>query len=267
MKMRTVWFAAMCLLPLPLVAQAPAVITMDKEPHHHIALRNNYVKVFKVEVSPGGSIVLHRHDQDTVAIAIGDQDVTVGIPGKPDVRQKNADAQVRLQRAGYVHSTRVEGDMPYHTVAVEFMRPQTNFHNVCVAVLPDQPLNCPDTHANASAQSASQALLESGETRVRLLRIASGQNMIFGTPKFAMLMVALDPASLSPTSDKGTDQTLKPGEFLWYADGGPSQVFKNTGKSEVRFIDFIFNPINAPGKGSAPAVAPRPAKRPIPRTQ
>jgi hypothetical protein len=52
---------------------------MDQEPHHHVALRNNYVKVFKLEVSPGDSIVLHRHDQDTVAIAIGDQDVTVGM--------------------------------------------------------------------------------------------------------------------------------------------------------------------------------------------
>lgn len=56
--------------------------------HHHLALHNEYVKVFDVEVSPGDSIVLHSHDQDTIAIAIGDQLVTVGIPGKPDVHQK-----------------------------------------------------------------------------------------------------------------------------------------------------------------------------------
>ena len=82
MKTKIKWFAAMWLLPLSLAAQAPAVITMDKEPHHHLALNNEYVKVFKVEVSPGDSIVLHRHDQDTIAVAIGDQEVTVGIPGK-----------------------------------------------------------------------------------------------------------------------------------------------------------------------------------------
>jgi len=39
------------------------------------------VKVFKVEVSSEDSIVLYRHDQDTVAIPIEDQLVTVGIPG------------------------------------------------------------------------------------------------------------------------------------------------------------------------------------------
>src|SRR6202166_4927840 len=128
MKTKATWFAAMCLLPMLLVAQAPAVITMDQEPHHHLSLQNDYVKVFNVEVSPGDSIVLHRHDQDTIAIAIGEQLVTVGIPGKPDVHQKNADAQVRLQRGGYVHSTRVDGDTLYHTVAVELLHVQTNFH-------------------------------------------------------------------------------------------------------------------------------------------
>src|SRR6202166_5201924 len=136
MNITAAWIAGMCLLPLPLVAQTPAVPTMDHEPHHHLALHNDYVKVFKVEVSPGDSIVLHSHDQDTVAIAIGDQLVTVGVPGKPDVHQKNADAQVRLQRSGYIHSTHVDGDTPYRTIAVELMRPQTGFHNDCATILP-----------------------------------------------------------------------------------------------------------------------------------
>jgi uncharacterized Zn-binding protein involved in type VI secretion len=269
MKTKIKWFAAMWLLPLSLAAQAPAVITMDKEPHHHLALNNEYVKVFKVEVSPGDSIVLHRHDQDTIAIAIGDQEVTVGIPGKPDVHQKNADAQVRLQRAGYVHSTRVDGNTPYHTVAVELLRPQTNFHNVCAAVLPDQPMNCPDPPANSTPENSSKTLLESGETRVRLLRVPSGQNLILGGLKYSMLIVALDPANLSATSESGTDQTLKPGEFLWFADGGPSQVFKNNGKSEVRLVLFVISPVNAKGKASSAPVGVRPPVRPPvrPKTQ
>jgi uncharacterized Zn-binding protein involved in type VI secretion len=266
MKTRTALIAALWLLPVPLVAQAPAVITMDKEPHHHLALRNEYVKVFKVEVSPGDSIVLHRHDQDTVAIAIGDQEVTVGIPGKPDVHQKNADAQIRLQRSGYVHSTHVDGDKPYHTVAVELLHAQTNFHNVCAAVLPDQPLDCPDPPANSSSDNASKTLLESGETRVRLLRVPAGENMIFGGLKYSMLIVALDPTALSPTSENGTDQTLKPGEFLWFSEGGASQVFKNNGKSEVRLVVFVISPINPPqGKVSKAPGGSRPPKRLTPQ--
>src|SRR5882672_10334025 len=177
MKTNAACLVAIWLLPLSLVAQTPDVITMDQEPHHHLALHNDYVKVFKVEVSPGGSIVLHRHDQDTIAIAIGEQLVTVGIPGKPDVHQKNADAQVRLQRGGYVHSTHVDGDTPYHTVAVELMRPQTNFHNVCAEILTGQPLNCVDVPARISSAYTSQALLESRETFVQLVRVLPHQSV------------------------------------------------------------------------------------------
>jgi hypothetical protein len=262
MKNNAAWLAAICLLPLSLFAQEPKVITMDKEPHHHLSLTNDYVKVFKVEVAPGDSIVLHRHDQDTIAIAIGNQEVTVGIPGKPDVHQTNADAQVRLQRAGYVHSTHVDGNARYHTVAVELLLPQTNFHNVCAVILPDQPLNCPDTSANASSANTSQSLLESEETRVRLLRVPPGENVIFGGLKVAMLIVALDPANLSATSENVTEQTLRPGDFLWFANGGPSKVFKNNGKNEVRFVIFVINPINPKGAGNDAPAASRPPRPP-----
>lgn len=243
MKTKVAWFAAIWLLPLPLVAQTSAVITMDQEPHHHLALHNDYVKVFKVEVSPGDSIVLHRHDQDTVAIAIGEQLVTVGIPGKPDVHQKNADAQVRLQRGGYVHSTHVDGDTQYHTIAVELMRSQTNFHNVCAVILPGLPLNCQDTPAKASPAYTSQPLLDSNETRVRLVSVLPGQNMTIGDLKDFQLIVALDPATLSLAAENGPGQTLHPGDFVWFVNGGPSRVFRNNGKSDARFIGFAFSPI------------------------
>jgi len=243
MKTKTAWFATIWLLPLPLVAQTPAVPTMDHEPHHHLALHNDYVKVFNVEVAPGDSIILHSHDQDTVAIAIGDQLVTVGIPGKPDVHQKNADAQVRLQRGGYVHSTHVDGNTPYHTVAVELLHPQTGFHNVCAIILPGQPLNCPETPAKSSSASTSQPLLESSETRVRLVRVLPGQNMTIGDLKDFQLIVALDPATLSPASGNGPDQTLHPGDFVWFVNGSASRVLRNNGKSEARFIGFAFSPI------------------------
>jgi hypothetical protein len=127
MRTKAAYIFVIWLLPLPFFAQTPDVITMDQEPLHHLALHNDFVKVFKVEVSPGDSVVLQSHDQDAVAIAIGDQLVTVRTPGKPDVHQKNADAQVRLQRSGYIHSTHVDGDTPYHTVAVELTHQETSF--------------------------------------------------------------------------------------------------------------------------------------------
>lgn len=218
---------------------------MDQEPHHHLALHNDYVKVFNVEVSPGDSIVLHRHDQDTIAIAIGDQEVTVGIPGKPDVHQKNADAQVRLQRGGYVHSTRVDGDTPYHTVAVELLHPQTKFHNVCAVVLPGQPLICPQPTAKHPSPFISQPLLDSEQTRVRLVRVLPRQSMNLAAYSASQdapqLIVALDAATISFPSSKEKAKTLRPGDFDWFDAGlRPARVFQNRSSTEARYIEIIF---------------------------
>lgn len=249
MKTRSAWIAAILLLPVPMVAQAPAVITMDQEPHHHLALHNDDVKVFAVQVAPGDSVVLHRHDQDTIAIAIGEQKVTVGIPGKPDVHQVNADAQVRLQRSGYVHSTRVEGESPYHTVAVELMRPQTNFHNLCVAVLSSEPLNCMPPPVRTAPLYTSQPLLKSDQTQARLVSLLPRQSLdlamnlddAHASPDSSQLVVALDYASISSGSANEPDKILQPGDFLWLEGGhGPARIFQNTGPKEARLIDIIF---------------------------
>lgn len=244
MKTRAAWFAALCITPWPLAAQTPAVPTMDHEPHHHLALHNDYVKIFNVVVAPGDSIILHTHDQDTIAVAIGEQLVTVGVPGKPDAHQKNADAQVRLQRSGYVHSTHVDGDTPYHTVAVELMHPQTNFHNSCAEILAGQPLNCPDPAGRESSGYSSQPLLESGETRVLLVRVHPHQSMKLGEHPVAQVVVALDAASVSSGSsgsDKGPEKALQPGDFVWI-DGGPDRApeYQNRSEKEARFIEIIF---------------------------
>jgi hypothetical protein len=228
-------------------AQTADVITMDQEPHHHLVLHNDYVKIFKVEVSPGDSIVLHRHDQDTIAIAIGEQLVTVGIPGRPDVHQKNADAQVRLQRAGYMHSTHVDGNAPYHTIAVELLHPQTNFHNVCAEVLPAQPLNCPDTAGKASPADLSQPLLESNETRVRLVRVLPRQSANLGEVSPAwdahQLIIALDAVSISLKSGQAPERSLQPGDFEWIEGGySPGRVLQNSTDKEARFIEVVLSP-------------------------
>jgi quercetin dioxygenase-like cupin family protein len=241
MKIKAAWIAALCLLPASLVAQTPAVPTMDHEPHHHLALHNNYVKVFNVEVAPGDSIILHSHDQDTIAIAIGEQLVTVGIPGKTIPPSKNADGQVRLQRSGYIHSTHVDGDTPYHTVAVELMQPQTNFHNVCAEILPGQPLNCPEGSSKTTSAFKSQPLLESGETRALLVRVLAHQSIQLGESPAPQVIVTLDAASVLSGAVKGPEKTLKPGDFVWMdAETSRGSTYENPGDREARFIQIIF---------------------------
>jgi hypothetical protein len=240
MKTTLVIPVALCFLPLWLVAQVPSVITMAQEPHHHLVLQNGLVNVYDAQAAPGDSLQLHRHDHDAIAIAIGDQITTVGVPGKPDVHSKNADGQVRMQRSGYVHSTHVDGDTNYFTVAVELLRTQTGAHNLCAAVLADQPLNCPADAASASSVSRPQ--FETDQTHIEVLRVRPHQTVSFGNLSSPQLIVTLDSASITAVSGGGPDQMLRPGDFVWFDKGGASRVLENKNDKEVRVVTIALKP-------------------------
>jgi hypothetical protein len=160
---------------------------------------------------------LHRPSNDAIAMAIGDQTVTVGIPGKPDAHTKNADGQVRMQLSDTVHSTRNDGQAAYHTVGIELLRPQTGERNLRATVLASQPLNCPAVAADASASKhVDLTQFESDQTRVRTVRVLPHQDIKTGDPAQAELIVALDPASITLASGKGPDELLRAEEFLWF---------------------------------------------------
>ena len=250
MRLRPAWLLMLWLVPFPLVSQAPVVdlsriIRMNDEPHHHLALHNAYINVFDVHVNAGDSIAVHQHDDDTIAIAIGDQTVTVGVPGKPDVHQKNADGQIRLQRAGYVHSTSVEGSSAYHTVAVELLHAQDNPRNLCAQVIAGLPLDCPEASPGTkSDKEVVQPQFESDETRVELIRVLPHRRVEVGhAPRFK-LIVALDRGSLSPSPGQRFDKELRPGDFVWFDKNGPSRTFLNNGDKEARYVEISFSAVD-----------------------
>lgn len=243
MKTKYAFRVASWFLPLVLVAQVPSVIRMDQEPHHHLVFHNSFVNVYDAKAAAGDSLQLHRHDHDAVAIAIGDQTTTVGIPGKPDVHSKNADGQVRMQRSGYIHSTHVDGNADYFTVAVELLRPQSGARNLCASVLAGEPLNCPDASPAASSPlSTIQPQFESDQTRISVMGVGPRQTVNFGDSPYPQLIVALDDASISPPSGGGADQALRSGDFVWFDNGGAPRAFKNNGEKVARIVTMTFKP-------------------------
>ena len=256
MKLKTAWLVVLLTLPLPIFAQTAPVITMAEEPHHHLALHNDFVNVYNAEAAAGDSLQLHRHDHDAVAIAIGEQTVTVGIPGKPDVHAKINDGQLRMQVSGYVHSTRNDGKEGYHTVAIELMQPQTGQRNLCAAVLPGKPLNCPDGPATPSPSKRTDLpQFASDQTRIQTVRVPSHVNIKIGNPAQSELLVALDAASISPASGTGPDELLRAGEFLWFDKGAPARTLKNGSDKEIRVVELTFKPSTA-GKNATDSTKP-----------
>jgi hypothetical protein len=227
-------------VPLILAAQASNVIPLASEPHHHLALHNDYVNVYYVQVAPQDSVLLHRHDFDALGVTIGDSTVIVRVPGKADARQELRDGQLRLQPQGYVHSTYVDGSKPYRNTAVELLRPQRNSRNLCAPVIASAPVNCPVTRlSDAPVAPLREPQFESDQTYVTLIHVSPHRSFDLRNSRRDQLIVAVD--DLLMTSEKTSENSLQAGTFMWL-EMGSGYSAKNDGDKEIRLISFAFEP-------------------------
>jgi hypothetical protein len=224
-----------------LSGQEPAVLPLASEPHHHLALHNAYVNVYEVEVAPGDGVSLHRHDTDAIGLSLSDSLVTVHFPGKPEVKQKLTNGQIRLQARGYVHSTSVEGDTPFRNVTVELLKPQTKERNGCAQVIASEPLHCEGPHAGVGLGVPQ---FETDQTFVGLLRVRPQERVVIGEPAGPTLIVALDSGATHSGKNERAS-SLRSGDFVWLDKG---EAFRNESPTEVRFVCFGLAPVDGAAK-------------------
>jgi hypothetical protein len=217
--------------------QEPEVLPIEAEPHHHLALKNEYVKVYQVEVAPHDAVKLHRHDTDAISLSLSESLVTIHFPGKTDVQQKIANGQIRLQALGYVHSTAVDGDTPFRNDTVELLMPQTGKQNRCAQVIASQPLNC-SMGAQIGGLRLGQPQFETDQTYVGLVRAIPHERVVIGEPGRPILIVALDGGATHARD--GGDSSLGAGDFVWLDRGKAAEEFRNASGKEVRFVTFAF---------------------------
>jgi uncharacterized cupin superfamily protein len=196
------------------------------------------VNLYQVEVAPGDSVKLHRHDTDAISLSLSDSLVTVHSPGKPDLQQKLTNGQIRLQARGLVHSTSVQGDTPFRNVTAELLLPQTGERNACAQVIAYQPLNCsPAAQTDNSRLGTPQ--FSTDQTYVGLVRIAPHGRALLGDSERATLIVAVD-AGATNTPENHLAKPLRSGDFLWLDAGKPATTFLNESAAEVRLLCLSF---------------------------
>ncbi|HYK50517.1 MAG TPA: hypothetical protein VEU94_12385, partial [Terriglobales bacterium] len=76
-----------------LSAQTASEVEITAEPSHHLALENQYVRVFKVEVAAQASTLMHRHRYDYIFVTLGPSQVVNEVAGKPPVTLKLQDGE------------------------------------------------------------------------------------------------------------------------------------------------------------------------------
>jgi hypothetical protein len=221
-------------------AQEQSVIAFKTAPRHHLTFHKDYVNVYSVDVLPHDSVLLHKHDVDAISIVMNDSEITARAPGKPDSQQKVVNGQLRLQSVGYLHSTSVDGGTPYRNVTVELFAPQQSPRNLCSAVFPRLPMNCPEASSLPDAHGRSeQPQFETDQTKITLIRILPLQSATLETQGLSRLIVVLNDVGI-PGNKNNPDKILHTGDFLWRDPNSPAESFVNNRANEVRLVSFAF---------------------------
>ena len=214
--------------------QEQEVLPLEAEPHHHLALKNAYVKVYRVEVAPQDAVKLHRHDTDAISLSLSESLVTVHFPGKPDVQQKLTNGQIRLQARGFVHSTSVQGDAPFRNDTVELLMPQTGERNGCAQVMANEPMHCEGVRDRGGLGLPQ---FETDQTFVGLLRVKPHEQAVIGGPTRPILVVAVDPGA-THSGETGRAASLHSGDLVWIDKVKSGETFRNETDTEVRLVCF-----------------------------
>src|SRR5262250_3478944 len=130
--------AALLLVALPASAQEPMPLAHSNvpgEPHHHLKIENEFVRVYYVEVPPHENTQLHQHDHDYLFVTLGDSDVVNAVRDKPEVHLVLKDGETHFTRGGFAHVARNQSDAPFRNVTIELLKSQGDAKNVCAQVL------------------------------------------------------------------------------------------------------------------------------------
>ena len=109
------------LTALVLSAQTSEV-EITSEPSHHLALENEYVRVFKVEVAPHAATLMHRHRHDYLFVTLGDSHVSNEVEGKAPVDLRLPDGETHFSAGNFAHIARNLSDQPFRNITIELMQ-------------------------------------------------------------------------------------------------------------------------------------------------
>ena len=135
-------YSVLVILAFSLRAQAPIAVPIPKEPHHHLAFENSYVRVFRVSVPAHEATLLHQHDVPYLYVALGPADVINAVQGKPEVRLAMADGQLGYSPGHFAHIARNESGMPFNNVTIELLHAQGEVHNLCEKIVEGELGEC-----------------------------------------------------------------------------------------------------------------------------
>lgn len=112
-------------IPAPSPSTQPLTepVPVEREPHHHFAFQNQYVRVLHVFFPVGETSLFHTHSNDNVSVAIsGDKMNSQPLGGDWTEPQDVHVGEVGFHKArgqAYTHRVRSAGQLPFDVIDIE----------------------------------------------------------------------------------------------------------------------------------------------------
>ena len=223
--------AALLILSLAAYAAAPEV-EITSEPSHHLAVENEYVRAFRVEVAPRASTLLHRHRHDYLFVTLGASHVANEVAEKPPVELTLADGETRFVAGNFAHVARNLADQPFRNVTIELMQDEK---------MRAAPSPWPEGGEKEFPGVRVKVLFVHDGARVSAVDLAPGATVPSHHHDGPHLLVAVSDLDLrSDVEGKGPmPGKFKSGDVKWLP-GGYTHTLTNVGTSAARFVTVEF---------------------------
>ena len=225
--------AAIFLLALRCAAQTPAAVPITSEQHHHLALQNEYVRLFEVEVPPHQSTLLHQHDYDYIYIAIGDAQFTNILPGEAPAALKMADGDIHFSRGGFAHLARNDANTPFRNVTIEFLQDEKNRSS---SAKWDEDRGLHNLHGGTEEILFVKDGVRASEVELQ----TAGVDPEHRSAGPQLIVAVTDLVLRSDFAGKGSSNLeMKSGDVKWFARGLTHSV-TNVGRQGARYVVVEF---------------------------
>ena len=223
----------LALSTLTLYAQSTQV-EITSEPSHHRAFENDQVRVFKVEVAPHKSTLMHWHRHDYLFVTLGDAHVSNQIQGRDPIELNFVDGDTRFVSSNFAHIAQNLSDKPFRNVTIELLKDEEAHKNPPYKWDEERGLNV----FNGGTQ---HILFVQDGVRVSEVDLQPGGIIPSHHHNGPHLVVAVSDLDLrSDVEGQGQMQAkIKSGDSKWVA-GGFTHTVTNIGKQPAKFIALEF---------------------------
>jgi quercetin dioxygenase-like cupin family protein len=89
------------------------------EPFHKIVFENEFARFFSVELPPGATTRLHRHDADYYVVIVAAADIEDTTEGQAPEHVHFNGGEMLSGKRGHVHRVKNLGPAPFRNVGIE----------------------------------------------------------------------------------------------------------------------------------------------------